>query len=143
MPALKGFTSTVMKDTALEILAPGRRRDPLLAFWPVGLGRAAVFTSDVKNRWGASWLQWKGYGPFFSAVVHRAQNASGLPRSRSTSRPGPVRGGTRSLSVALEARDAEGQYRDLLHPAVRIRVGSAPLATSRRGRCRPAVTKRR
>lgn len=124
MPALKGFTSTVMKDTALEILATPDG-DPLLAFWPVGLGRTAVFTSDVKNRWGAGWLQWRGYGPFFSAVVHAVERQRPAAIALDVT-PGPVRGATRSLAVALEARDADGQYRDLLHPAVRIRVGSAP-----------------
>jgi hypothetical protein len=47
LPALKGFTATVMKDSALEMIATPDG-DPLLAFWPVGLGRTAVFTSDVR-----------------------------------------------------------------------------------------------
>ena len=123
MPPLKGFTSTVKKDTALEILATPDG-DPLLAFWPVGLGRAAVFASDVKNRWGAGWVQWRGYGPFFSAVVHALERQR-PPAVALEVTPGPVRGARRSLAIALEARDAGGQYRDLLHPAVRIRVGSA------------------
>ncbi len=38
--------------------------------------------------------------------------------------PGPIRGATRSLAIALEARDPQGQYRDLLHPAVQVRAGA-------------------
>jgi Ca-activated chloride channel family protein len=122
MPPLKGFTATVMKDSALEIMTTPDG-DPLLAFWPVGLGRTAVFASDVKNRWGAGWLQWRGYGPFFSALVH-ALVRQRPPAIALDVTPGPVRGATRSLAIALEARDGEGAYRDLLHPAVRIQAGT-------------------
>ena len=39
----------------LELLAT-EDGDPLLAFWPFGLGRTAVFASDVKDRWATDWL---------------------------------------------------------------------------------------
>ena len=39
--------------------------------------------------------------------------------------PGPIHGATRSVAIAIEARDVEGRYRDLLHPSVRVRAGSA------------------
>lgn len=122
LPPIKGFTSTVMKDTALEVLATPDG-DPLLAFWPVGLGRTAVFTSDVKDRWGAAWVQWRGYGPFFSAVVHAIERQR-PPAAALEVTPGPIRGATRAVAIAVEARDAEGRYRDLLHPAVAIRTGA-------------------
>jgi uncharacterized membrane protein/Mg-chelatase subunit ChlD len=121
LPALKGFTSTVMKDSALEILATPDD-DPLLAFWPVGLGRTAVFASDVKDRWGARWVQWRGYGPFFSAVVHAIERQR-TPAAALDVVTGPIRGTTRTVSIALEARDGEGRYRDLLHPFVQVRSG--------------------
>jgi hypothetical protein len=122
MPPLRGFSATVMKDSALEILATPDG-EPLLAFWPVGLGRTAVFSSDVKNRWGSAWVQWRGYGPFFSAVVHALERQR-PPAIALEVTPGPIRGATRSLAIALEARDAQGQYRDLLHPAVQVRAGT-------------------
>jgi len=122
MPPLRGFSATVMKDSALEILATPDG-EPLLAFWPVGLGRTAVFASDVKNRWGSAWVQWRGYGPFFSAVVHALERQR-PPAIALEVTPGPIRGATRSLAIALEARDAQGQYRDLLHPAVQVRAGT-------------------
>jgi Ca-activated chloride channel family protein len=122
LPPLKGFTSTVMKDAALELLSTPDG-DPLLAFWPVGLGRTAVFASDVKDRWGALWVQWRGYGPFFSAVVHALERQR-PPAAALDVTPGPIRGATRSVAIAVEARDPEGGYRDLLHPAVRVRAGT-------------------
>lgn len=48
MPGLRGRTATVVKDNAVELMAT-EEGDPLLAFWPIGLGRTAVFASDVKD----------------------------------------------------------------------------------------------
>lgn len=118
MPALKGRTATVLKDGAFELVATDEE-DPLLAFWPVGLGRAAVFASDVKDRWAANWVTWRGYGPFFASVV-RALQRQRPPALALDVAPGPIRGGTRAIAVAVEARDAAGRYRNLLDPAVRV-----------------------
>lgn len=124
MPPLKGWTATVLKDTALEVIATPDD-DPLLAFWPVGLGRAAVFASDVKDRWGANWVQWRGYGPFFTAVVHALERQRPAPVGLELT-AGPVRGAHRAVSIAVEARDEQGRYRDLLHPALHLRAGDGP-----------------
>ncbi len=40
--------------------------DPLLAFWPIGLGRTAVFASDVKDRWASRLAALEG----LRAVLH-------------------------------------------------------------------------
>lgn len=129
VPPLKGRTATVLKDTALEILATDEE-DPLLAFWPIGLGRTAVFASDVKDRWGAEWIRWRGYGPFFSAVVRAVERRSPPPLSLELL-PGPIRGDSRHVVVALEARDPSGGYRNLLRPEARITSPGVPAATAR------------
>jgi Ca-activated chloride channel homolog len=116
LPALKGRTATVLKETALELVATDED-DPLLAFWPIGLGRTAVFASDVKDRWAANWVRWRGYGPFFTSVV-RALQRQRSPGFALDVRPGPIRGNTRAIAIAVEARDAAGQYRNLLNPSV-------------------------
>lgn len=121
MPPLKGWTATVLKDSALELIATSDD-DPLLAFWPVGLGRAAVFASDVNNRWGANWVTWAGYGPFFTAVVHALERQR-PPAAALEVSPGPIHGTTRTVAIAVEARDAQGRYRDLLHPTLQLRAG--------------------
>jgi len=118
MPHLKGLTATVMKDPALEVLATDEG-DPVLAFWPVGLGRTAVFASDVKDRWAAPWIRWRGYGPFFATVVRSVQRQRTPPVDLSVS-AGPIRGGTRTIAIELEARDESGGYRNLLRPSVRV-----------------------
>ncbi len=67
-PALRGYVSTQPKETA-EVLLESESEAPILARWHYGLGKAAVFTSDVKNRWAADWLEWEGYGKFWSQLV--------------------------------------------------------------------------
>lgn len=56
-PELAGYVVTLPKPRATVHLA-ALDGDPLLATWSVGLGRAAVFTSDLKDRWGSAWTAW-------------------------------------------------------------------------------------
>ncbi len=120
-PHLKGNTATVLKDTALEVMATDEG-DPLLAFWPIGLGRTAVFTSDVKDRWAANWIKWRGYGPFFAAVVHAIERQRPKLIDLDAS-AGPIEQGRRDVRVSVEARDANGLYSDLLRPMVSVTSG--------------------
>jgi uncharacterized membrane protein len=120
MPHLKGLTATVIKDPALEVVATDEG-DPILAFWPVGLGRTAVFASDVKDRWAAPWIKWRGYAPFFAAVVRSVQRQR-TPAVALSVAPGPIRSGTRTIAIALEARDGSGGYRNLLRPSVTVKT---------------------
>ncbi len=120
LPHLKGLTATVIKDPALEVVATDDG-DPILAFWPVGLGRTAVFASDVKDRWAASWIKWRGYGPFFATVVRSVQRQR-IPAIDLSVAPGAIRRGTRTLAIALEAREASGAYRNLLRPSVTVKT---------------------
>ncbi len=43
--------------------------DPVLAHWQAGLGRAAVFTGDAHNKWGARWVASSNYSKFWAQVV--------------------------------------------------------------------------
>lgn len=71
-PALRGYVKFTAKPTAETILdVPGTtpdQRDPLLARWQYGLGRAAVFTSDAKSRWAEAWIGWSGFDRFWANV---------------------------------------------------------------------------
>jgi Ca-activated chloride channel homolog len=131
MPALKGRTATVLKDSALELLATDDE-DPLLAFWPIGLGRTAVFASDVKDRWAADWIRWRGYGPFFTAVVRALERRRPSPMALEVT-PEPVRGKNRTIAIAVEARDSKGLYRNLVNPSVDVRsAGGTPTSVRTR-----------
>src|SRR3954447_14189567 len=126
-PKLKGITATVLKDTALEVMSTDEG-DPLLAFWPIGLGRTAVFASDVKDRWAANWVKWRGYGPFFAAVVHAIERQR--PRLFDLqAAAGQIDQGRREIHVSIEARDASGGYRDLLRPTVTVTSDRSRAAT--------------
>jgi len=127
LPALKGRTVTVIKDNALQVITSDDD-DPLLAFWPVGLGRAAVFTPDVKDRWAANWVSWRGYEPFFASIVRNVQRQR-PPALDLEVVPGPIHGRTRSLAISIEARDADGQYRNLLRPVARVQVAGGSAAS--------------
>lgn len=63
-PPLQGYVKFVSKPGADTILRLGPE-DPLLAVWQLGLGRAAVFTSDAKARWAESWVSWSGFDKFW------------------------------------------------------------------------------
>ena len=56
-PPLKGYVVTIPKGRA-TVLLRGPDDDPILATWSAGVGRSAAFTSDLKDRWGASWTAW-------------------------------------------------------------------------------------
>jgi uncharacterized membrane protein len=122
VPALRGRTATVLKDDALELVAT-EDGDPILAFWPIGLGRTAVFASDVKDRWASDWIRWRGYGPFFTAVVRALERPQRAPLALEIA-PAAARGETQRVAVAVEARDVNGDYRNGLHPIVRVDLAS-------------------
>ncbi|MDA1331052.1 MAG: VWA domain-containing protein [Proteobacteria bacterium] len=67
-PPLKGHIAVKPKDTAETILVT-QQGAPLLTRWQYGLGKTMFFTSDVKNRWSADWIQWEGYGKFWSQLT--------------------------------------------------------------------------
>ena len=126
-PALRGRTATVTKDAAIELLTT-EDGDPLLSFWPMGLGRTAVFASDVKDRWAADWLKWKGYGPFFTSIVR----AIARPRPAAAGVDvvaGTANAGTRSVAVSIEMRDAHGTYVDRVKPTVTVRADNGKAVT--------------
>jgi Ca-activated chloride channel family protein len=67
-PQLKGYVRFVAKPTAETIMTVDQK-DPLLARWQFGLGRAAVFASDAKSRWAADWVAWSGFDAFWTNLA--------------------------------------------------------------------------
>ena len=65
-PELLGYIRFETKPTADEILDV--EGDPLLVRWQYGIGRAAVFASDAKSRWAASWLTWPGFDKLWTNI---------------------------------------------------------------------------
>jgi uncharacterized membrane protein/uncharacterized protein YegL len=126
-PSLRGRTATVTKDRAIEMMST-EDGDPLLSFWPIGLGRVAVFASDVKDRWATDWLRWKGYGPFFASIVHAIarQRSAGVGVDVAA---GAASAGARPVGVTIEARDEHGRFVDRLKPNVIVRTADGKSVT--------------
>ena len=68
VPYLLGYVSTRAKNGATVSLET-EQGDPLYAFWRYGRGRAAVFTSDCKNRWMVEWVRDPVYPRFWAQVA--------------------------------------------------------------------------
>ncbi|MBJ7609326.1 MAG: VWA domain-containing protein [Candidatus Dormibacteraeota bacterium] len=73
LPAVEGYVATTAKASA-EVALYGLDRDPLLAGWQFGLGRADVWTSDASGGWTAELLGSPQGGRLIANVV-----ASTLP----------------------------------------------------------------
>ena len=67
-PALRGFLTSKPKRGAEEILRVSSG-EPLLVRWRLGLGKVAVWTSDLKNRWAQDWIDWPGYAVLSRQLV--------------------------------------------------------------------------
>ena len=66
-PALRGYVRFEARPASDTILTADRG-DPLLVRWQYGLGRAAVFTSDAKNRWAVDWVTWPGFDKLWANI---------------------------------------------------------------------------
>ncbi|MEM7698226.1 MAG: VWA domain-containing protein [Verrucomicrobiota bacterium] len=74
-PPLLGYVKTNRKATA-QIPLVTDQEDPLLAHWRFGLGKVTAFTSDVKSRWAALWVQdWDGYSRLWSQILRETARA--------------------------------------------------------------------
>ena len=70
-PSLLGYVETQPKPTS-QLVMTSESGDPLLVWWRYGLGVTVAFTSDVQSRWATAWLQWPGFGRFWSQLVRHA-----------------------------------------------------------------------
>lgn len=54
--ALHGYVGTTAKARA-DVVLESDKQEPILATWQYGLGRTAVWTSDVLGKWSKDWLE--------------------------------------------------------------------------------------
>lgn len=116
VPYLLGYVSTRAKRGATVGLET-EQGDPLYAWWRVGRGRAAVFTSDCKNRWMSEWIRDPVYPRFWAQV---ARHLMRRPASQDETMPMEVwvEGGVGH--VALDAIADDDSFINGLDSAVTV-----------------------
>lgn len=67
-PTLTGYVASTPKASA-EVVLRSPQRDPVLAQWQYGLGRASAWTSDTQGRWSAALLGWADGGRLLANIV--------------------------------------------------------------------------
>lgn len=116
LPNLRGFVLTSLKASPL-VEVPIRASKPnepenqaILATWTYGLGRSAVFTSDVGKRWAGRWTEWSGYDQFFSQLVRWAMR----PTKSDAKFTVATNVGDGRVEVVVNALDQEDEFLNFL-----------------------------
>ncbi|MFO0572312.1 MAG: vWA domain-containing protein, partial [Polyangiaceae bacterium] len=81
LPALTGYVVTIPKGRA-QVHLRGPEGDPILSTWSVGIGRAATFTSDFKDRWGRAWTASSDAARMFGQLARDITRRADDPRVR-------------------------------------------------------------
>ena len=113
-PSLLGYVTTKKKETS-EVLLEAETKDPLLARWQYGLGKAAAFTSDLKDRWAVEWLQWSGYSKFWSQLVRET-----MRRHEDNEFDFRVAREGDEATISINAVEKDGRFRNKLDSLVRV-----------------------
>jgi uncharacterized membrane protein/Mg-chelatase subunit ChlD len=117
LPPITGFVLTTVKDNPLVEVAvrspvpADERNSTILAAWSYGLGRTAVLTTDVGQRWATSWVEWENYDKLFTQMVRwsmRPVNDTGKFAVTSDVKDGRVR-------VVVTALDKNDEFLNLLN----------------------------
>lgn len=74
LPALKGLLRSAPRKGA-SVLLESSGDLPLLALGRLGLGKVAVWTSDVSGRWSDEWMAWPAAGKLFAQLVRHLSSA--------------------------------------------------------------------
>ncbi len=75
VPNLLGYIGTTAKDSAQTVLISDQK-DPILASWQYGLGRAVAWTSDATGRWAKNWVSWDSFVRFWAQMVRSTINTN-------------------------------------------------------------------
>ncbi|MCG3136309.1 MAG: hypothetical protein HJJLKODD_00136 [Phycisphaerae bacterium] len=68
-PPLEGYVITTAKPEAtVALFNAAEENDPVLAFWRVGLGKSAAFTSGMWSTWGRHWAEWSAFSRFWTQL---------------------------------------------------------------------------
>ena len=81
LPPIGGYViaGTRPEPAQLGLISAGDTRDPILAWWNHGLGRAVALTTDLGGRWTRGWSSWAGFQPFVGGMLRWALRPSAPP----------------------------------------------------------------
>lgn len=76
IPSLRGKLGAAARSAA-GVAVPLATEDgqPVLALWRVGLGKSAVWTSDLSGRWSMDWLRWPSSSKVVAQLVRHLSSA--------------------------------------------------------------------
>jgi uncharacterized membrane protein len=114
MPELKGYVATTIKPEA-EVVLRSPERDPVLATWQYGLGRAVAWTPSVDAPWAEGWTDWPDYGTFWAQVIRYTlpEPDSGPLQIRVTPRSGVPTGPGAAVTISADSLAPSGEPLDL------------------------------
>ena len=113
-PFLLGYVATQPRPTA-EVFLVSDRGDPLLASWQYGLGKSVAFTSDAKARWASDWLDWGGYGKFWTQLVRDTMRKATLSNFQAE-----IKKEKGMAHLAIDALDDTGDFLNQLENEVSL-----------------------
>jgi Ca-activated chloride channel family protein len=92
LPGLQGYVATTARDSA-EVVLSAPEKDPLLAVWQYGLGRAVAWTPTAGEPWASEWTRWPDFERFWAQMVRYTlpEPDSGPLQVRVESRPDGAR----------------------------------------------------
>jgi hypothetical protein len=102
VPKLYGYVVTAPKNEAILSMQT-HQKDPLFAYWRIGLGKSVAFTSDDGLRWGRDWVNWDNYRKFWAQTIRWAMPE---PESERYSMSTGFEGGRGKITI--EALDDDG-----------------------------------
>ncbi len=125
-PLLGGYVGTAERDLvnspAITALISDKD-DPVYAQWQYGLGRAGAFTSDAKPQWAAGWMNWPGFGQFWTQAFRDVLRREGANDLASRVEIDSGRG-----RISVEAIAADGRFKNNLR--LRAHIVAPDLSTS-------------
>jgi len=115
-PYLLGFNITSAKESpSVSVPLTGQENDPVLAAWQYGLGHTVAFTSDASQHWGAPWVTWDEYAPFWTKALRWTLR----PTYKANLQTMLTEEGGKA-TITVDAVTQDGEFRNLLDLQARI-----------------------
>jgi hypothetical protein len=123
LPPLHGYNASTLRPTA-DLILKSPSGDPILATWQYGLGRTAVWTSDMKGRWATDWLLWPEFGKFAAQLLSWTVPQSGSSGLQMAYSLAPAADGrAQDASLTVESFVSQGVPRTGLRTTARVNNG--------------------